>query len=73
MRDADSSLVLSLVERDDLRTLVQNVGEGKVRDLAVISRETFARALAGLPVRRGTLALIRAALIQALPSAETAE
>lgn len=45
-----------------MHVLVERMGErGLITELA-ISRQTLGRVLAGLPVRRGTLALVRAGL-----------
>lgn len=48
--------------RRDLFALVAQVGESKARQIAGVSRGAFARALAGLGVYPGTVALVRIAL-----------
>lgn len=45
--------------RDELRALVSSIGEQPTLDRLSISRPTFGRVMAGLPVRVGTLAHIR--------------
>ena len=45
--------------RDALRALVSSIGEQPTLDRLSISRPTFGRVMAGLPVRVGTLAHIR--------------
>jgi hypothetical protein len=53
---------LSDSECSELRALVERIGENCAIEILNISRETLARSLAGLSVRRGTVALIRAGL-----------
>lgn len=57
---------LSEVEIARLRTLVTERGEGPVAVAAAVHRLTVTRALAGLPVRRGSLFLVRK-LLEANP------
>lgn len=44
---------------DALRLLVSKIGESRTLALLGVSRATLPRALAGLPVHRGTSTLIR--------------
>lgn len=45
-------------ERDDLRLLLERVGEPRAADLLGVSRSSVQRALAGLPMRRATVTAI---------------
>jgi hypothetical protein len=47
------------IERADLRAMVDRCGESKAAALLCLNRHTVARALAGLPLTRGTVALLR--------------
>ena len=49
-------------DRARLAVLVKKMGEGEAVRLCNCNRHTFARALAGLSVYRGTIALIQKAL-----------
>jgi hypothetical protein len=49
-------------EQHQLRALVRKMGERAACEALGIARSTLARALAGLPVRRGSVALLRARL-----------
>jgi hypothetical protein len=60
MRDAFDAL--SVAERDRLQLLVQTVGERGACDALGTPRSTLARALAGLRLRRGTVAFLRVRL-----------
>ena len=53
---------LRIEERSRLRQLVESTGERPVCTALGIPRATLARLLAGLRVRRGTVALLRARL-----------
>lgn len=70
MHDATINVTLDTEERERLHRLVDDVGETKALAIMNVGREALARALAGLGVRRGTLAAIRAGLatIQRSPS-----
>jgi hypothetical protein len=48
--------------RDAITALLAAHGEAATVDRLGVDRQTFARVLAGLPVRRGTLALVRESL-----------
>jgi hypothetical protein len=63
-RRAPNSSPLPPELRRDLSALVGQVGESRARQIAGVSRGAFARALAGLGVYPGTVALIRIALDQ---------
>ncbi len=54
-----------------LRLMVEASGERAACAALRIPRATLARALAGLPVRRGTAVLVSIALAQAEPSLDT--
>jgi hypothetical protein len=57
-----SNLSLTGIEREQIRALVVATGDvGSARSLGV-SRQTLARAIAGLGLRRGTVALLRVQL-----------
>jgi hypothetical protein len=60
--DSDSAHVLTPAERDCLRPVAVESGVAAVAAHMHVSRDALARAIAGLPVRRGTLVLIRAGL-----------
>jgi hypothetical protein len=62
MVDAARDLALSAEERRALHALIEKIGERAVLAELNVSRQALGRALAGLGVRRGTLALIRAGL-----------
>jgi hypothetical protein len=62
MRHVANELVLTTSERKQLRRLVATLGERKLMSTIILSRSSLARVLAGLPVRRGTLELVRAGL-----------
>jgi hypothetical protein len=49
-------------ERRTLRTLVERVGVVAAVSRLGVSREPITRAIAGIPVRRGTVAILRSAL-----------
>jgi hypothetical protein len=56
--------------RDELRARVDRDGADKVSAAIGLPIQTLARALAGLPVRRGTVALVRLGLLEtSLPAA----
>lgn len=65
MVDAARDLALSGDERRALHALIKKMGERAVLAELNVSRQALGRALAGLGVRRGTVALVRAGL--ALP------
>lgn len=50
---------LSSAEREKLRAWVDHDGDRVVSEITGASRSSVVRALAGLEVRRGTVALIR--------------
>jgi len=54
-----SGPVLPSTLRDKVIKLVADIGEGGARQRLEISRSTLERAMAGLPQRRGSIALIR--------------
>ena len=64
MAQAATPLVLSAEKQRVLRALVERMGERSLLVALTISRQSLSRALAGLPVRRGTLALIDGALAE---------
>jgi len=54
---------LPMAHRSSLRKLIDSKGEkGAIDALGTVSRATLTRALAGLPLRRGTILVIEAAL-----------
>ena len=53
---------LSARDRERVRTLIARIGERGAQRALGVSRQTLARALSGLPVQRGTIALITGAL-----------
>ena len=53
---------LTAKERAELRKVIDSDGETAVRARTGLSREALARVVAGLGVRRGTIALARLAL-----------
>lgn len=53
--------------RDALRALVSSIGEQPTLDRLSISRPTFGRVMAGLPVRVGTIAHVREQLQATAP------
>lgn len=55
-------------ERQEIRELVAVLGERPTVGLLQVSRQTLGRLLGGLPVSRGTLAVLR----ERLPAARTA-
>ncbi len=61
MKQAASD-ILTPYERRRLKSLLAESGERKLLDQIGLSRSSLARVLAGLPVRRGTLELVRAGL-----------
>jgi hypothetical protein len=62
----DEESKLSEAEIARLRALVTERGEGPIAIAAAVHRLTVTRALAGLPVRRGSLFLMRK-LLEANP------
>lgn len=62
MQYAVSGFVSSAEERQTLYVLIRRMGERALIEELAISRQSLGRVLAGLPVRRGTLALVRAGL-----------
>lgn len=58
----DKAPQLSLNERRQLSAAIQARGEHAVRPVLDVSRDALCRALAGLPVRRGTILLIQTGL-----------
>jgi hypothetical protein len=48
--------------RDAVRTLVESIGERAVVERLAVSRMALLRIIAGMPVRRGTIALCRIGL-----------
>lgn len=63
---------LSAEERESLQQLVTELGEVKAIAMINVSREALARALAGLTIRRGTVALVRAVLANHMRSSPAA-
>ena len=72
MPAASSTPTLPPEERQVLQQLVDNVGEVRALAIVNVSREALARALAGLPVRRGTLSLVRSGLAAHAAASTTA-
>ncbi len=62
MKHAARDLALSAEERRALLILIEKMGERAVLAELNVSRQALGRALAGLGVRRGTVALVRAGL-----------
>lgn len=62
MADAARDLALSADERRALHALIEKFGERALLAELNVSRQALGRALAGLGVRRGTVALVRAGL-----------
>ncbi|UQA61445.1 hypothetical protein [Polyangium aurulentum] len=62
MNDAARDLALSAEERRALHALIEKFGERALVAELNVSRQALGRALAGLGVRRGTIALVRAGL-----------
>jgi len=62
MVDAARDLALSAEERRALHALIEKFGERALVAELNVSRQALGRALAGLGVRRGTIALVRAGL-----------
>lgn len=62
VRKPSGSVVLSRRSRLQLHALVRREGEGFAREHIGVARPTLERALAGLPIRRGSASLIVAAL-----------
>ncbi|TKC98601.1 hypothetical protein [Polyangium fumosum] len=62
MEHAGKGIALSVDELRALRRLIEKMGERAVVAELNVSRQALGRTLAGLPVRRGTLALVRAGL-----------
>lgn len=61
-RRGDGSAPLPISSRDQLRAMVDRVGEASTRRETGLSRHALDRCLAGLPIRRGTAALVTLAL-----------
>jgi len=57
-----SATIATLEERAAVADLIFTVGERAARDALGLTHERFARIVAGLPVKRATLALARARL-----------
>lgn len=55
-------IVLSPGKKKQFTDAIRETGEETVRKATRLSRNSFSRALAGLPVRLGTLALLDAGL-----------
>lgn len=53
---------LTPAERERLRHAVGDIGERDAANYLRVSRQTLGRAIAGLPLHRGTVALIRQGL-----------
>jgi hypothetical protein len=70
MKQEPTDLALSAEERRALLILIEKMGECAVLAELNVSRQALGRALAGLGVRRGTIALVRAGL--ASPSLQAA-
>ena len=62
MTDSAKDLALSAEERRALHALIEKFGERALLAELNVSRQALGRALAGLGVRRGTIALVRAGL-----------
>ena len=62
MRTPTGSTVLPSSLRERLRRLVQDNGERATRERIGVARYTLERALAGLPIRVGSAALISGAV-----------
>jgi hypothetical protein len=62
MRKTTGSVTLSDGDKARLRAMVDAHGEADVRRRLQLGRTSLERALAGLGIRRGTAALIRAGL-----------
>jgi hypothetical protein len=62
MIHAATELALAAEERRALLVLIEKMGERAVLAELKVSRQSLGRALAGLGVRRGTVALLRAGL-----------
>lgn len=62
MKQAARDFALSAEERRALLILIEKMGERAVLAELNVSRQALGRALAGLGVRRGTVALVRAGL-----------
>ncbi len=62
MKQAATDLALTVDERTTLLTLIERMGERAVLAELHVSRQSLGRALAGLGVRRGTVALVRVGL-----------
>ncbi|MDC3982417.1 hypothetical protein [Polyangium jinanense] len=62
MNDAARDFALSAEERRALHALIEKFGERVLVAELNVSRQALGRALAGLGVRRGTIALVRAGL-----------
>jgi hypothetical protein len=74
----EPSQVLCERDRVDLRALTDRVGTRTASELLYLARESLARAVAGLPCRRGTISLIEARLeflrsMGEIPAGEAAE
>jgi hypothetical protein len=54
--------LLGLAERRALRAYVDRVGILAAVDRLRVGRESVARAIGGMPIRRGTIVIVRAAL-----------
>lgn len=65
MQQTARDLALTAEERRALLILIEKMGERAVLSELSVSRQALGRALAGLGVRRGTVALIRAGLASA--------
>ncbi len=73
MSQAATGLALTADERDRLMRLVRARGEQRVLRTLDVSRHTLARCVAGLDVRRGTAALVRARLRLLEPRGQVSE
>ena len=60
---ADDDLRLDAAERQRTMALVERVGETRAAERFGVSRSSLVRGLAGRPLRRGTLTLMRLALV----------
>jgi hypothetical protein len=56
---SDNETDLTKAEREAIKKTIELAGEPLVLEMLSIGRQTLARVVAGLPVRRGTVALVR--------------
>lgn len=62
MAHPESFAVLSDEEREALRLLVETLGLARAAEVMLLNKSTLTRAIAGMPVTRGSAFLARAAL-----------